>query len=142
MIFDKQNLFSDAQAVTVTAPSTDVIDTAGGDKGGPEEIFLAVVADVTHTAGGAANLTITLQTDDAEGFGTAETLVTSRAFAIADLVAGMNVWQVAVPRGAKRYLRLNYDVGTGPFTAGAITAGLVKDAQAFKAYPRGYTVGA
>lgn len=141
MLFDAQNLFSDGQEVTATAPSTNVIDTGGGDKGGPEDLRLALVADVTHTAAGAATLTVTVQTDDAEGFGSAETLVASRAFALADLVAGKKFWDVAIPRGAKRYLRLNYTVATGPFTAGAITAGLVKDADAYKAYPSGFAVG-
>jgi hypothetical protein len=142
MLFDAQNLFSDGQEVTATAPSTNVIDTGGADKGGPEELYLALVADVTHTAAGAATLTVTVQTDDAEGFGSAETLVASKAFALADLAAGKVVWSVAIPRGAKRYLRLNYTVATGPFTAGALTAGLVKDVAAFKDYASGYTVGA
>ena len=34
-----------------------------------------------------------------------------------------------VPLKTKRYLRLSYAVATGPFTAGALTAGLVLDDQ-------------
>lgn len=142
MIFDAQNLFSDAQALTVTAPSTNVIDTGGADKGGPEEVFLVLVADADLTAAGAATLTVTLQTDDAEGFGTVETVLVSAAIPKTALTAGEVFFSVALPRNLKRYLRLNYTVATGPFTAGSVTAGLVKDVSAFKPYASGFSVGA
>lgn len=142
MLFDKQNLFSDAQELTASAPSTDVIDTGGGDKGGPEDLYLAVVIGATMVSGGLSTLVITVQTDDDEEFGSAETLVASPAIPKADLVAGAVPFSVAIPRGAKRYLRLNYTVATANFSAGNITAGLVKDVQAFRPYPGGFAVGA
>ena len=39
-----------------------------------------------------------------------------------------------------RYLRLNYVVATGPFTAGSLNAELVLDPQAYQQYPAGINI--
>lgn len=142
MIFDSTNLFSDAQAITASAASTNVIDFGATDtpqhaanaitrdigKGNVIELYAQVVE--AFTAAGAGTLTIDLQTDTAEGFGSATTLWTSATIGKADLVAGYRLPIYFMPQGIQRYLRLNYTVGTGPMTAGKITAGLVFAADA------------
>lgn len=141
MILDKENLFSDAQAVTATAPSTNVIDLGAVrdvGKGNELELLIAVTTTVL-AAGGASTTTFSLQTDTAEGFGTAVTLWTSAAIGKADLVAGYQI-KVRVPRGVKRYLRLLYTVATNDLTAGAFTAGILLDPDDYQVYPKGAEV--
>ncbi|KYK44543.1 hypothetical protein A1D31_14190 [Bradyrhizobium liaoningense] len=131
MIFDRQSLLSDAQAITVTAPSTNVIDLgpiATGivrDIGKGKQIPLLIQVIEAFTAAGAATLTVTLQVDNDGAFGSPKTVWTSPALALADLVAGKVIIPEYVPRGTdERYMRLNYTVATGPMTAGKITAGV------------------
>ncbi|MNN10860.1 hypothetical protein D3C81_1237960 [compost metagenome] len=136
MILDKLNTFSDAQAVTATAASTNVIDlgplTHGNtvrDIGAGEPVYLFVSVGAAATAGGAATVTIALQTDTVENFATPTNLFVSATFALADMGAGAQLVGIAVPRGVERYLRLNYTVATGPLLTGTFYAGLVKDLQ-------------
>lgn len=131
MIFDTTNLLSNAQAITVTAASTNVIDLgpiATGitrDVGKGNEVPLLIQVTEAFTAAGAATLTIALQTDSVENFASPKTVWTSATFALADLTAGKVVIPEYLPRGTdERYLRLNYTVATGPMTAGKITAGV------------------
>lgn len=137
MIFDKQSLFSDAQAITADAASTNVIDLGptgtpvGGvaplardlGAGGPVPLRIQVVEAFNNLT----SLNVILQACDAEGFGSGvEVLAETGEVALADLLAGKVLMPQYVPQGAnKRYLRLYYDVtGTAP-TTGKITAGLV-----------------
>ena len=125
MIIDLLTKVSDEQAVTVTAPSTDYIDTiAAGDS--YEGFWLLFNVNVLATAGGAATLTVELETDDNTGFASATVLVSSGAIPVASLVAGYQ-YAIRVPAGAERYLRVNYTVATGPLTAGNFSAAVVKD---------------
>ncbi|MFV8981151.1 Bbp16 family capsid cement protein [Serratia fonticola] len=146
MILDYLNMFSQSQAVTVTAASADVIDLgplyAGNDvrdigPGYPIE-FLAQVA-TTATAAGAATVTISLQTSKTSDFATATTLLQTGAIAVADLKAGYR-YVATVPHGVQRYLRVNYAVATGPLTAGAFTSGLLLDADAQRSYASAFKI--
>lgn len=131
MIFDATTLLSNAQAITATAVSTNVIDLGPIATGltrdvgkGMETPFLIQVTEA-FTAAGAATLTITLETDDNSGFSSATTVWTSPAIPKASLVAGYVIIPEYIPRGVnERYFRLNYTVATGPMTAGKITAGV------------------
>ncbi|MCU7218022.1 Bbp16 family capsid cement protein [Pseudomonas sp. VE 196-7] len=134
MITDKLNTFAAAQVVTASAPSTDVIDlgplTGGNtrrDIGAGQPLYLVVAVLVAAAAAGAATTNIQLQTSDDNS--TWVTLYDSGALALSDLAAGKRPVQVAVPRGVRRYLRVNYVIGTGPLTAGTFWAGLVVDVQ-------------
>jgi hypothetical protein len=126
MLFDLENLFSDRQAVTTTGNSANLIDTgASRDLLAGEGLFLVVQVSTAFTAGGAATLTVALETDDNVNFGSPATLFTSPAIPVAALTAGGRAVQIRVPRGAERYLRLTYTVATGPMLTGAVIAGLV-----------------
>lgn len=135
MIFDLQTLFSDGQAITADAASTNIIDLGatgtpyGGNalvadygKGTKIPIFLYV----TESFNTLTSLTISLQVDTVENFAS-PTTVLSKTYTLAQLVAGFAAdFPEYIPEGAnERYLRLFYDVtGTNP-TTGAITAGVV-----------------
>jgi len=135
MILDMQTLFSDAQAITVTAPSTNVVDfSVNAEEGRGTAIPLLVQVVTTFTAAGAATLTVALQTDADVAFGSANTLYTSAAIPVATLVAGYRVLIDKVPEHTaekldSRYMRFNYTVATGPMTAGNLTAGIVMGRQ-------------
>lgn len=138
MILDKLLMFSEAQAVTATAASTDVIDLGPIDGtrrdigvGTPLEFFVNV--NTAATAAGAATVNIQLQTSPDNATWT--TLFDSSALALAALTAGKRVVSVKVPQGVLRYLRVNYSVATGPLTAGAFTAGINLDVDANSHYP-------
>lgn len=124
MMKDKLTMFSDDQAVTVTAASTSYLDQLAAGNALEPGIWLDVRVKTTFTAGGSATMTIALQTDDNASFSSATTLWQETTVAVASLVAGKK-YRVKVPIGAERYLRMYYTVATGPMTAGAIDAALV-----------------
>ena len=129
MIIDKELLMSDKQIVTANTPSADVIDMSrGGDaEGKPLEVVIQVNENVT--ADGAATVTFALETDDNTEFSTPKTLWSSGALGKATLVNGYTVFSGKLPRGAERYVRVNYTVGTGPLTKGKFSAFLTNGVQ-------------
>lgn len=138
---DNLNLFSDEQAITVTAPSTDVIDLGvDRDIGSGEAIELVIKVNDLFTAAGDATLTIDVETDNDSAFGSANIIASSGAIGKAALTAGSEHLKIRVPMTTERYLRLNYTVATGPMTAGSLTAGLQLSRQDNRAYPSGFTV--
>ncbi|WP_442801398.1 Bbp16 family capsid cement protein [Serratia rubidaea] len=146
MILDYLNMFSQAQAVTASAASTDIIDLgplyAGNDvrdigPGYPVEFFSQVAANAA--AGGSATVTISLQTSKTSDFASATTLLQTGAIAVADLKVGYR-YVGTVPHGVQRYLRVNYAVATGPLTAGAFTSGLLLDADAQRSYASAFKI--
>ncbi len=139
MYIDRQNLFGQDQAVTVSAATTDPIDLgAARDIGNGERLELLVLCTQDVAAAGAATVTVALQSDDNPSFSSPANLVLSDAVPKASLVAGTQILRVAVPYGTERYVRLFYTVGTGPLTAGKFTSGLVPLRQANTAYASGY----
>ena len=142
MIYDNNLLMSSAQAITASAPSTNVLDLGATgtdfghsvaivrDVGRGAEIPLAV--NVVATFNNLTSLQVSLQVADDSAFTTnVESIETGLAVPLAQLVAG---YQFRVPneidQGAKRrWMRLYYTVvGTAP-TTGAITAGIVAGRQ-------------
>lgn len=151
MYVDKQAEFSDSQAVTATAISTNQYDThprGNGtvtnltrDIGVGEDVYLVIQCDTTATAAGAATLTVSLESAADAGLTTTPTVhFTTGALPLANLTGGRTLAAIKLPAGDyQRYIGVRYTVGTGPLTAGAFSAFLAKDYQAFKAYQRGYT---
>lgn len=138
MILDKLLMFSEAQAVTASAASTDTIDLGPidgtrRDIGVGEPLEYWVTTNATATAAGAATVNVQLQTSPDNSTWT--TLTSSGDLALASLVAGRRIVSQKVPQGVQRYLRVNYVVGTGPLTAGAFTAGINLDVDGNNHYP-------
>lgn len=126
MIIDALTKLSGAQAVTSSAASTNYIDTlASGDA--YVEPFAYFKIDTTM-ASGSSNSTMNciVQTSDTTSFASTTTLFDSGAIAQASLVSGKEI-SGRLAKGAKRYVRAYYTVATQPFSAGAVTAALVKD---------------
>lgn len=135
MLFSKQQMFSEQQAITVTAVSTNVIDTLAGQvpihslgaveknlgKGTP----ICMSARVTEDFDLLTSLTVDLEVDDNEGFASAK-VVRSQVVLLADLVTGKDLDFRYVPKGTdERYMRMNYTVTGTTATTGKIDAGIV-----------------
>lgn len=134
-ILSKEELYSDQQAVTATAASTNVIDhglpgtwihasTPIVDDKGTSMICLGVV--VTEDFDNLTSLDIEFQTDDTDAFGSPTTIYTETIL-LADLVAGKKLNVRTIPFNTlEQFTRFNYTVtGTAP-TTGKITAGITK----------------
>ena len=131
MIFDKENLFSDQQAVTETANSTNVVDLGVKDRDIGRGTPIHLLVQVTEDFATLTSLDIIVQTSDAEAFGSSTDVVTVSAVPVADLVAGYQLPIQYVPRGVDgRYVRLRYVVNGSNATAGKITAGTTLGIQA------------
>lgn len=118
MIIDRFNEFSNAQLVTSSAASTNVVDlkAAGAIEGKPYYLHIKVAGVVT--ASGGATVTFSFETDSAEGFGSATTLWTSAAIGKAALTAGTEVVRLPINgMPLNRYARVYYTVATGPLTS-------------------------
>ena len=135
MIFDRTELFSDRQAVTATAASTNIIDTGATgtvygaaaaltrDLGKGSQIPLAI--RVVQSFNNLTSLTVAYQVSVDAAFASPKTVVTSPAYTLAQVQSGaQHILPDFVPVGADfRYHRLLYTVaGTAP-TLGQITAG-------------------
>lgn len=135
MLMSNQQLFSDSQALTTTAASTNVIDLGATGtvldapaalvrdigKGKPIPIFVRLDVD---SGGTNPTLTVAVQIDTVENFASATTVVTSETLTGGS--AGDEVYvEVYLPEGVnERYLRLNYTLaGTSPTYT--VTAGVV-----------------
>lgn len=133
MITDKLNTFSDKQAITATAVSTNVIDLGplGGtnttrDIGKGEPVYLFAGVGSVNMAGGTS-LQAVLQTSLSEGSGYTD-LMAGPVIPLANLTAGAVLYSGPIPAGVQRYLRMNYVV-VGTFTGGNVNAGLVETVQ-------------
>ena len=137
--------------ITVTAPSTNVIDLlVARDLGPGDDVDLHVQVMTAFVSGGSTTLQIAMQASDDAVTWTDELL--SPVIAKANLVAGARVFRYKYPWGqlnnlnllGSRYMRLNYTVASGPFTAGTVMAYLTgdQDRNSNTVYPRNYKIGA
>lgn len=129
MMLDLLATFSSAQAVTVTAASTSVIDTlAAGDAIGAHS-WLHVLCNTTFAGQGATTIAVALETSVDEAFTTPVVLFTTAAVAEgnANLTAGGVAVAIQIPLGVLRYLRVKYTIASGPMTAGKMDARIVSD---------------
>jgi hypothetical protein len=139
VIFDATLQFSNAQAITATAASTNSIDFGpGGTVYGAAAALVRDVAkstdlvlliQVTEVFNNLTSLTIALELDTTTTF-TPDKSISLGTFLLADLVAGFVFpWRELPPGINMRYAQLKYTVaGTAP-TTGKITAGIVSAVQ-------------
>lgn len=121
-LLDKELIFSEAQAITADAVSTNVIDlrSAGAAPGNA----MRLVANIDEAFNTLTSLGFQLQSCAVEGFGSGVSTHQVITVALANLTLGKRIDLGEVPDGALRYIRLNYDVtGSNPST-GKITAWL------------------
>lgn len=144
---DALAIFSEDQAVTSTAISTNVYDLeqADLDIGSGEPVWL-VIKTTTAATDDSSNATInfSLESDTAVGLdsGSATVHFSTGTLAFATFSpAGTLVAAIRLPVGDyKRYLGVRYSVASGPLTAGNFHAALVTDLDQIKAYPTAFTI--
>ena len=155
MILDAQNLFSDEQAITASAASTNIIDLGAERRigtGEPIDILIQLVADMTDS-GSDSTVAVTLQTDTDVAFGSPATYATilgdmssTVTFAATTTALGTAnkpsklLFRFIPDHRIDRYLRLYYTVANGSLSTGSVTAGIVKDADAYRAYADNVTI--
>lgn len=116
MLIDATLVLSDQQVVTTSAPSENILDQAAAGNACTHAI---VVGNVTEDFAGLSGLKIALQTSDQADFADCKELA-AVSLELADLKAGKTLLKMALPLGAKRYLRGYYSV-TGTATAGKLS---------------------
>jgi len=137
MIMDNNLVFSDGQALTATAASTNIIDigiagTAYGHAAGVRRDIgigneIPINVAVVEGFNNLTSLAIAVQTDDDVAFGSPKTIATGAAIPLASLTAGYRfIFPAEILEGTdERYLRLYYTiVGTAP-TLGKLSAAIV-----------------
>lgn len=145
MLISEQQTFSDAQALTATAASTNLIDlgatgtvlgssvalTRDIGPGTPVEFIIKLDVD---SGGTSPTLDVAVQVDDNDSFSSAKTVASSEQLAGGS--AGDEV-QIAyvLPEGTdERYLRLNYTLG-GTSPTYTLTAAIVAAKNTNKTVP-------
>lgn len=142
MLQDAQDLFSNAQAITATAVSTNIVDANAVDNvlkdlGTGKPMYLVLTCSETFVSTGSSTLTITLESDSTSDLATSATVHnTTVAIPKASLVANMEpiVLVMQLAPTYERYVGVRYTVGVANFTAGKLTAALVGSVPKYKAY--------
>ena len=140
-------------AITSTRVSTNVLDLlTGRDIGADEPIGIHVDVTTAFTTTNSATLQIDFEVCDTAG-GSYLALTYSPIVPAAQLIVGAPLFRVALPvnqilnatagvlKTPGRYIRLNYTVGTGVFSAGAVFSYINPrpDRNAYYSYPNNYT---
>lgn len=151
MILDKNLVFdgngTTPAAITTSRASTNVIDLGDArEMSIGERLFTTVIGNGLFAAAGGATLVVAVEgsVDNSAWTVYARTPELSIA-TLNSRVVGTQPYVIAwtlparTPGAARpRYLRLNYTVANGPFTAGAVHAFLNLGADQGEVYPRNY----
>lgn len=137
MIFSAQQIFSDDQAITASADSTNVIDL--GVPGTPFDAAAAlnqdvgkgnkipILVQVTEAFNNLTSLEIKISTGATTALGTE---ILSQTILLADLIAGKQANFDVLPNGiTERYLGIEYVVAGSAPTLGKVTAGITMGVQ-------------
>lgn len=159
MYLDKNLEFSDAQALTATAISTDVYDlfstAAGGgsvginggntfvDLGQSADLYLVIIATAAAAGGDSAKtLTITLESADNAGLSSGQVVHwSSGPITGAAITAGARLATIPLPSAQyKRYMGLRYTVSAS-FTSFTVDAFITTDGSGvYRAYNTNFVV--
>jgi hypothetical protein len=137
MIMDAELRFSNAQAITASAASTNQLDLkAVRDIGVGEDLYFVAIVDVAFTdASSDSTVVVTLETDNDSAFGSPTLAVqTIGTFAALSAIGTRLVAKLQPLAIVERYLRAYYTVAGGSLTTGSISSFIVLDADLFRAY--------
>jgi hypothetical protein len=146
MIFDELTEFADATALSTAGTGRalvgDVIPLGvARDLGAAEPLYLVIQVDTTVTSGGAATVSFELSSDAQAAIavdGTETIHFATKAFSLAELVAGKTLAVIALPMEGvvyETFLGIVQNVGAFALTAGKINAFLTSNPAKYKAYP-------
>lgn len=147
MLLDGYLLFSNNQALTATADSTNVLDIQNArDLGIGDSPSLKIFVNATAALLSAGSTTLVVAIQGSTDGVTWTTMGSTAAIPKATITAaGTRIWSREFPRpiagqALPRYFKLVYTVAVSDFTAGTVSAGVVLDDQANIQYPSGITV--
>ena len=143
MILDAQNQFSDGQAITAAAASTNTIDLgAVRDIGTGESLYVVVNVTVALTDSGSdSTLTVALYGDSTTTFTPdgSQDLFTIPATTAAGTVFIARLDPASAPL-QYRYIQLYYTPNNGNLTTGTLDAHLTTNIDRWKAYADNVTI--
>lgn len=144
MILDSQLLFSEEQAITAAADSTNVVDLGiARNIGVGEELYIFILVTTAFTDSGSdSTLNVDLVTDDNAALSSDSVvmdLVTIPALAAAGTYYTFRV-PPAILNAYERYIGLAYTPANGNLSTGSITAGIVKEVQNAAIYASGFSI--
>ena len=157
MICDRDLLFSDSQALTAAAASTNIVDlrplasavVSGGSAnarnlGAGDELYWFLNVEVALTDSGSnSTVTVDLQTDDNAAFSSQATVATLMTIP-AVTAAGtkyMGRLPIASTVAYESFIRIYYTMNTGDLTTGTVSAGIVKDLDQYASFVGGFSTG-
>jgi len=144
MYVDSQTQFSNAQAITASAESENVMDLRPGAEsriGTGENLYIHINVDVAFAdAGSDSTVTVTLESDDAEAFPSATTRQTIGTFGALSAIGARLIAKIAPEILTEAFVRLQYTVANGNLSTGSVTAFVTTGIDAFTAYPSGFTI--
>lgn len=141
MYVDSQLLFSDAQAITAAAGSTNTIDfSAVRDMGVGQDLYVVCLLDVAMTdASSDSTLAVALETDSTTSF-TPDATRTLFTFAALSAAGTVKYARLGPDDINLQYARLLYTPANGNLTTGSVTAFITTDIQKYKAYADNVTI--
>lgn len=141
MFVDNALLFSDAQAVTAAAASTNYLDLgAVRNVGVGEPLYVVVTCDVAMTDGSSdSTLDVILYGDSTSTF-TPDASVTLMTFAALSAIGTTKIARIPPGLVNYRYLELYYSPNNGNLSTGSFTAFITHDIDAYTSYAKGYTI--
>lgn len=148
MKIDLQNVFSQAQAITASALSTNVMDLMSGSSSTPMKhigvgaipIFLVVLCTVAMTDSNSdSTVAVTLVNGATSTPST--TIQTIGTFAALSAAGTRMVVPLVQTETPLRYLGVYYTVANGNLTTGSFWAFLTPNPDLYTAYPNNFNVG-
>lgn len=140
-VLDKNLQFSDSQALTVDADSTNYYDASSDRDIGVGEPMAVVVYAETAFGGTTPTIAVSVETDDNTSFTSGTVITTSQVYTPATLTAADDKIVIPLPMNNERYIQLNYDMeGTSPtltVSAYLMPLSLVRND---RTYPNNYTI--
>lgn len=144
MILDAQLQFSDEQAVTTTAPSSNSIDCslAGRDIGTGNDLYIVVALTEAMTDNGSdSTVTVSLEGDSTSTFSPDATV---DLFTFSALSPAGTVKIVKLDPGAAvlqyQYLQLKYTVANGALSTGKFSSYLTSNIDKWKSFANGSNI--
>jgi hypothetical protein len=143
MYVDAQLLFSDAQAVTASAASTNYLDLGSvRDIGTGEPLYLVSIVDIAMTDSGSdSTITVSLQGDSTTTF-TPDGSENMFVFAAASAAGTIKIARLN-PDSAPlqyRYVQAYYTAANGNLSTGSFTTFITKDIQKYTSYADAITI--
>lgn len=144
MILDANLQFSDSQAVTAAAASTNIIDMgkAGQDIGTGEDLYLVVQCEVAMTdAGSDSALDVAIEGDSTSTItpDATQSVITFPALSPAGTVKIAKLDPGSLPLQLQ-YIQLKYTPSNGNLTTGTFSAFLTNNIDKFKSFANNSTI--